>query len=313
MKKSLLYTRSVQKAKTEIEGLRGRIILYCTPAIIIALLPDQIDVDALTEATVNIPESLDAISSYFIAGWNLPAPVKEIKIVPWNEPGYQHPRNADNDPVLGAEFKELPSGTSDYLIGSVAVGLTIVSGPDPDLQFNDDEITNTMNQVRQGLQVLAEAEPPANVSFFLETMILSVDAQPLSDPCPAVYEPCEAVWRNPALVELGCVIDQAGIDEYNEKLRKADGTDWAYTAFFTKYPLTHFAYTRPGRTVMQYSNDGWGSDQIDRVFAHETGHIFGAADEYRQTGSFGLRVFRRIPSSNDSCRSWPPFLPVRIL
>jgi hypothetical protein len=31
---------------------------------------------------------------------------------------------------------------------------------------------------------------------------------------------------------------------------------------------------------MHYDNDGWGPDNIDRVFAHESGHVFGAPDEY---------------------------------
>src|SRR5262245_59060796 len=31
---------------------------------------------------------------------------------------------------------------------------------------------------------------------------------------------------------------------------------------------------------MHYANDGWGPDNIDRVFTHETGHIFGSPDEY---------------------------------
>ena len=43
---------------------------------------------------------------------------------------------------------------------------------------------------------------------------------------------------------------------------------------------------------MDYDNDGWGPDNIDRVFAHETGHIFGAPDEYASSncdcgGSWG--------------------------
>ena len=31
---------------------------------------------------------------------------------------------------------------------------------------------------------------------------------------------------------------------------------------------------------MQYSNDGWGPDNLDKVFAHEIGHAFNARDEY---------------------------------
>ena len=53
------------------------------------------------------------------------------------------------------------------------------------------------------------------------------------------------------------------------------GGDGAYIGFFSKYNQKHFAYAYfgGGPLYMQYSNDGWGPDQIDRVFAHETGHV----------------------------------------
>ena len=35
---------------------------------------------------------------------------------------------------------------------------------------------------------------------------------------------------------------------------------------------------------MQYAIDGWGPNNIDRVFAHETCHIFNAPDEYAASG-----------------------------
>ena len=59
-------------------------------------------------------------------------------------------------------------------------------------------------------------------------------------------------------------------------------TDWGYCAFFTKYPVGHFAYAYLGGPylVMQYAIDGWGPNNIDRVFAHETCHIFNAPDDY---------------------------------
>jgi hypothetical protein len=74
----------------------------------------------------------------------------------------------------------------------------------------------------------------------------------------------------------------AAVNSYVQKLRADLGTKWAYCAFFTKYPVPHFAYASIGgpRMVMDFENDGWGPDNIDRVFAHETGHIFGAPDEY---------------------------------
>jgi hypothetical protein len=67
--------------------------------------------------------------------------------------------------------------------------------------------------------------------------------------------------------------------DYFKLVGAADG---AYVAFFTKYQQFHFAFAflGGGPIYMQYSNGNWGKDQIDRVFAHETGHVFSAPDEY---------------------------------
>jgi hypothetical protein len=58
--------------------------------------------------------------------------------------------------------------------------------------------------------------------------------------------------------------------------------------------------------VLQYSNDGWGPDNIDRVFVHETGHIFNAPDEYADShcdcgGSWG---YFHLPNLN--CENCAP-------
>ena len=76
-----------------------------------------------------------------------------------------------------------------------------------------------------------------------------------------------------------------GVNEYvkndpPEPRRRAGAT----SALFTKYPTAHFAYALKPKLVMQYSNDGWGPDNIDRVFTHESGHIFGCPDEYASSG-----------------------------
>ncbi len=112
----------------------------------------------------------------------------------------------------------------------------------------------------------------------------------------------EALWRDPTLAQLGYVPGLTGVNAYIQDLRSRLHTRWAYCAFFTKYPLGWFAYASIGgpRLVMDPANDGWGPDNIDRVFAHETGHIFGAPDEYSSSacncdGQWG---FLKAPNGN---------------
>lgn len=59
---------------------------------------------------------------------------------------------------------------------------------------------------------------------------------------------------------------------------------WSCCVFVTKYNLVgnSFAYAYKGgqEVYLKYANDGWGPDMLGRTFAHETGHLFGAQDEY---------------------------------
>ncbi len=86
----------------------------------------------------------------------------------------------------------------------------------------------------------------------------------------------EALWRDPALSLLGYGPGENGYNDYMAQLRQDMGTDWGILAFVTKYPTGWHAYAGPPRLVMAHS----ASENFDRVFAHETGHLFWAPDEY---------------------------------
>jgi hypothetical protein len=110
----------------------------------------------------------------------------------------------------------------------------------------------------------------------------------------------EPHWRDPALTALGLPAGLAGVQQHNQALlsRTWPGNNkarWAYTVFVTRYACGWMGYTNTGSayTVLQldWLSDntgnfagtgvgGFGPFGIDRVFAHETGHIFGAPDEY---------------------------------
>jgi hypothetical protein len=192
--------------------------------------------------------------------------------------------------------------TSAYLEGSVGVGIVIVQGPTSGLRFSDAQRTKVIAEVQNGLGSFLEINPLSQISFSFE--IRDVKLQVPADP---MAEDLEAVWRNPAMAALGFSPDWNGVLAYVEDLRTRFETRWAYCAFFTKYPVQHFAYAGIGgpRLVMQYDNGSWGADNIDRVFAHETGHIFGGPDEYAPRcdcgGSWG-----RYGLVNGNCESCAP-------
>jgi hypothetical protein len=81
-----------------------------------------------------------------------------------------------------------------------------------------------------------------------------------------------------------------------DQIRKSWGMDWAFIIFVVDsyndaqgayadatgfgWKRYAYAYLNGPYLVVTYDNDGWGIDRMDRVVAHETGHIFGATDEY---------------------------------
>ncbi len=190
--------------------------------------------------------------------------------------------------------------TSSYLEGSVAVGIVIVQGPTADLQFTEAEVTKVVAEVQNGLGFYATQNPLAGITFSYD--IQNVTLTTPADPNAADLE---AHFRDPAMAALGFTGDWNGVGAYVESLRGEFGTRWTYCAYFTKYPLGWFAYASIGgpRLVMDYRNDGWGPDNIDRVFAHETGHVFGAPDEYAASNCTCGGAWGRFGVANGNCET----------
>jgi hypothetical protein len=221
----------------------------------------------------------------------------------WNMRGCSEPAPS---PVAGAmvatdAFANAP--TSAFLEGSVAVGIVIVEGPTAALQFSAAERTKVVAEVQNGLSWLASMNPSAGISFTYD--IRTVRIATAANPAAADLE---ALWRDPAMGALGFQANWNGVVQYVEDNRTRFRTRWTYCAFFTKYPLSHFAYASIGgpRLVMDYNNDGWGPDNIDRVFTHESGHIFGAPDEYAASGCNCGGSWGRFGKPNTNCENCAP-------
>ena len=195
------------------------------------------------------------------------------------------------------------AATSAYLEGKVAVGLVLVEGPTAALQFSAAERAQVVAEVQAGLTYLATADPVPAVSFSYDIRVPRVGVA--ADPAAADLE---GRWRDPVMSALGYPAAWGSVDRYVRDLRTRLGTRWAFCAFFTKYPVRHFAYASIGgpRLVMHYDNDGWGPDNIDRVFAHEVGHVFGAPDEYAASGCDCGGAWGRFGRANTNCERCAP-------
>lgn len=213
---------------------------------------------------------------------------------------------ADMQEHAAAADAEAGAPTSSRLTGKVAVAIVIVEGPTAALKFSAAERTKVVAEVQNGLGWLGAQNPAGAVQFVYEIRNPKLTTTPLpGNPDLATKE---ARWRDPAMATLGYAAGIGNVTKYANDLRTKYSTNWAYVAFFTKYPLGHFAYASIGgpRLVMDYANDGWGPDNIDRVFAHETGHVFNAPDEYAASGCNTGGSWGHYGKPNSNCANGAP-------
>ncbi|MCJ7651992.1 MAG: hypothetical protein MUP85_25615, partial [Candidatus Lokiarchaeota archaeon] len=121
------------------------------------------------------------------------------------------------------------------------------------------------------------------------------------------YEPIfhsssdDYLWINQIMSNLGFNYGSKWdrVEAFNAYLKNYAGTQWAYSCFIAYNPPNEnapdrftnntFAYAYYGGPYIQmlYKNDNWSLYDTWGTFAHETGHIFWACDEYYQEGYGG--------------------------
>lgn len=184
--------------------------------------------------------------------------------------------------------------TSDYMAGSVAVGIVLVESngqTDPSSEnWSTDETQKVFNEIVAALNWWADLEPRANLSFVYDNHFsepLPTDVEPITRP---YYD--QRYWINDAMGALGYNASSyfTRVRDYNNTLRNTYQTDWAFTIFVVdssadsdnRFSDRFFAYAYLGGPfmVMTSGNNGYGMHNMDAVAAHEIGHIFHALDQY---------------------------------
>lgn len=204
--------------------------------------------------------------------------------------------------------------TSNYMFGTVAVDVIFVESDgseEPQSEtWSSSQKAKVRSEIRNGLDFW-ESEAPGRLDFQMTSRTLTTRVEPIEHRGYTGSE-CNNQWRwiQDVMAQLGYTDTQLECDEnfsgstffavyeYDNDLREARGTDWAYTIFVVDSQndgdgrfsddTFAYAYLNGPFQVVTWDNDGWGPDDMDRVSAHETGHIFGATDEYNgQTESWG--------------------------
>lgn len=191
-----------------------------------------------------------------------------------------------------------PPAQDMRLIGDIAVGIMTVDGPvGTTAQITPSEVLSITLSIIQGFEILYRNAPKeVKLVFLVEPRRAALRVDPSTVPPPTgaspaeipfeEYEKREAIWRDAALRANGFPTGFAGINALRAALLTRpwlDGTPTrSIVILATKYNTAHFAYAANGRLVLQYPNSlaAVGIDNLDRVIAHESCHLFNAPDEY---------------------------------
>jgi hypothetical protein len=280
MEEMLLHSSNIEAATAEIKSAGGRVTMQLGDDLLVAQLPKDFIAkkNSFASASAHIaasasPETLTFVQAYWMA--------REKKTKPGPPPQRWTEKTAPAALPRESPFPdEANSPYSTTLTGKIAFAAIMVSGPG-DLALSISERTKIVSEVQAGLDFWANAAPAtANLQFVFYSGVASITAADNTN-CPT-YAACHDTFVDPALQSFGFSTGKAGKDELAQYIKDNSGSDGAYIGFFSKYTQKHFAYARygSGPLYMEYSNDGWGTNQLDKVFAHETGHVFNAPDEY---------------------------------
>jgi hypothetical protein len=262
-----------------------------------------------------IPAEYGRMAHDAVAAWNqllaVPLLAPEDELGPEDFPRMPLVDDAFEAPDEGLGMRGSVSGapappgaaywqTSEYLMGSAIVSIVFV-------ESNGAIDTQTENWI-SGEESNVVAECLAGANWWISQYPYSVS--PLSFTWvynyarQTGYEPInrsssdDGLWLAEVLTGLGYSCNSStyfgAARNYANDLRNNNNKDWGYSVFVVDSSVdadgtftdSYFAYAYLGGPfmIMTYDNDGWGIGNMDKVFAHESGHIFRAGDEYCQPG-----------------------------
>ena len=196
----------------------------------------------------------------------------------------------------GLPFGAAPEDTAEYMLGRIAVTPVFLESNgqiDPSTEnWTEQQKTTVLNNIQTGLnwwkQLLATKSTVETLDFVLDTTYVTT-------PAPTPYEPISRVsnayadWVSRFLVDSGySQSDQLDVNvrAFNNAQRVKLGTDWSFTIFVVNSQNdTDGNFASGGSFDRAFSFAGGlfevvPSTRPASTFAHETGHMFWARDEY---------------------------------
>jgi len=198
--------------------------------------------------------------------------------------------------ALNLGEKSLPYGalstdTSLYMIGDVSVSVILPESIGGSEDWTALEISEVHAEIMNGLDWWSFNNPDADLTFVYDW----------NDQVSTINEPIESnhidYWIIQSMESLGYPFTGAYLDsiyDFVNYQKSLKNTDWGFTIFVVdssndvdgKFADGYFAFSILNGDgggpylVMTYDNNNYGINSMDAVLAHETGHMFGATDQY---------------------------------
>jgi len=189
---------------------------------------------------------------------------------------------------------------TEIMTGTVAVAIFFIESngaTDENLYtWSSNDQQNTYNRALAGLTWWSN-----KATFYLRNVaftpiLFSASSSTTQQPYEPILHPSgdHPIWVNRIMANLGHTSGNSfeRVAAYNAALRASQQKDWAFSAFIGYNPSPapsaftdgYFAFTWMGGPYIQmlFRNQNWGEENFWKVMAHETGHDFGACDEYYQ-------------------------------
>jgi hypothetical protein len=293
---SFVVTEDVFLVRDNIEA-NGGILFHIFPeeGILIGKLPDDVNIKGIEIYDLN-----SRFDNNLFYAWKKSFEVSEEKLVV--DPIYDDLIIEDVDIDLLNYIPEslpqesLPTDTSLYMIGDISVSVILPESISGSEDWDNEEIMKVYSEVISALGWYVEREPNAHLTFIYN----------FEERVPVTSEPISynlgymSYWINEIMDELdfgvsGDIIPATSlVYDYVNYQRDLKNADWGFAIFIVdssndadgKFSDGSYAFSIGSSSgggpflVMTYDNAEYGIDNMGAVLAHETGHIFGAADQY---------------------------------